>query len=361
MILSNRPTYMEVNISNFLYNIEQIKNKVGPDTKLMPVVKANAYGTYINSRLEILNQFDIVAVATVDEAIDLRKQGYEKEIFILNQPYIEEIDSIAKANITIGVCEKEFLIELGKHDAKFNIHIEIETGMGRTGIYGEGVEDFIKSIPSNVNVEGVYTHFSSADIDDEYTKMQIEKFNNAVQRVKSYYPEIKYVHASASDGIMFYNRSNYNLVRPGLIMYGYSPVGEEKLNLNLKPVAKLKSRITFIKEVEPHTSIGYARSYNTNSKARIATIPIGYADGFRRAFSNRGKVFINGKYAPIVGMVCMDSIMCDITYIDCKVGDEVIIWDNDNIKLEELANMCDTINYEIISCISSRVPRKFIS
>jgi len=360
MILSNRPTYMEINTSNFLYNLEQIKNKVGTGVKLMPVIKANAYGTYLNSQIELLNQFDVVAVAIVDEAIDLRKHGYKKEIFILNQPYKEEIHKIAEDNITVGVCEKEFLIELGKVDAKFNIHIEIETGMGRTGIYCEDIEDFIKYIPSNVVVEGVYTHFSSADIDNEYTKMQIEKFNNAVLKIKSYYPNIKYIHASASDGIMFYGESYYNLVRPGLIMYGYSPVEESRLNIDLKPVAKLKSKIIFIKEVEPNSSIGYARSYNTTNKAKIATIPIGYADGFRRAFSNKGKVFINGKFAPVVGIVCMDSIMCDVTYIDCKVGDDVVIWDNENIKLEDLAKMCDTINYEIISTISSRVPRVFM-
>lgn len=360
MEIETRPTYMEVDLNAFKHNIGQIQNRVGSDIKLMPVIKANAYGTYINTRIDILNDFDIVAVATVDEAVDLREYGYEKEIFILNQPYKDELQKIIDNSITVGICEKSFVKELSKFDYNFIVHIEIETGMGRTGISIEDIDDFIKSIPSNVEVEGVYTHFSSADFDDEYTKKQIEIFKEAVSKLKEYYPNIKYIHSSASDGLLFYPESNFNMVRPGIIMYGYSPLQEELGDIDLKPVAKLKSRITFLKTVEEGTSIGYGRKYITDKETKIATVPIGYADGFRRTFSNNGRVFINGKYAPIVGVVCMDSFMCDVTDIDCQVGDEVVIWDNENIKIEELSKTCDTINYEIISSISNRVPRIFL-
>lgn len=355
-----RPTIMEVDLNAFKSNINQIQDKVGSGVKLMPVVKANAYGTYINTRIDVLNDFDIVAVAIVDEAVDLREYGYEKEIFILNQPYKDEIQRIIDNDITIGICESSFVKELSNYDYKFKAHLEIDTGMGRTGIKSNEVEDFIKILPANVIIEGVYTHFSSADFDDEYTKKQIDDFKIAVEKVKEFIPDVKYIHSSASDGLLFYPESNFNMVRPGIIMYGYSPLQEELGDIDLKPVAKLKSKITFIKTVEAGTSISYGRKYITNKVTKIATIPIGYADGFRRAFSNNGRIFINGKYAPIVGVVCMDSFMCDVTGIDCQVGDDVIIWDNENIKLEELAERCDTINYEIISTISSRVPRVFI-
>ena len=355
-----RPTFMEIDLNAFKHNINQIQDRVGHDIKLMPVVKANAYGTYINTRVDMLNEFDIVAVAIVDEAVDLREYGYEKEIFILNQPYKEEIQRIIDNEITIGICESSFVKELSNYNYKFKAHIEIDTGMGRTGIKSGEVVEFIKSLPSNVIIEGVYTHFSSADFDDEYTKKQIDDFKIAVEKVKEFIPDIKYIHASASDGLLFYPESNFNMVRPGIIMYGYSPLQEELGDIDLKPVAELKSIITFLKTVESGTSIGYGRKYITDKETKIATIPIGYADGFRRTFSNNGRVFINGKYAPIIGMVCMDSFMCDVTDIDCQVGDEVIIWDNENIKLEELSKTCDTINYEIISSVSNRVPRLFI-
>ncbi len=355
-----RPTYMEVDTNAFLHNLNIIKKKVGNSVEVMPIVKANAYGTQLNLRTDILNSFNIVGVANVSEVLMLRNLGYIKDVFILNQPCKGDIPDIVNTRATVGVCEKSFVEELSKFKSEVKIHIEIETGMGRTGITYDEIDDFIKSIPSNVVVEGVYTHFSSADYDDEYTKMQIEKFKEAVSKVKEYYPDIKYIHASASDGIMFYDEAFFTLVRPGLIMYGYSPVEESRLNINLKPVAKLKSMITFLKTVESGTSIGYGRKYVADKKTKIATVPIGYADGFRRALSNKGRVYINGQYAQIVGIICMDSFMCDVTDIDCHVGDEVIIWDNENIKLEELAEECDTINYEIISCISSRVPRKYI-
>ncbi|MBR6252877.1 MAG: alanine racemase [Clostridia bacterium] len=355
-----RPTVMEVDLNAFKHNINQIQDRVGSDIKLMPVVKANAYGTYINTRIDVLNDFDIVAVAIVDEAVDLREYGYEKDIFILNQPYKEEIQRIIDNEITIGICEAGFIKELSKYDYKFKAHLEIDTGMGRTGIKSGEVEELIKNLPKNVIVEGIYTHFSSADFDDDYTKKQIEDFRVAVNKAKELIPDIKYIHASASDGLLFYPESNFNMVRPGIIMYGYSPLQEELGDIDLKPVAKLKSKITFLKTVESGTSIGYGRKYITDKETKIATIPIGYADGFRRAFSNNGRVLIDGKYAPIVGVVCMDSFMCDVTDIDCQVGDEVVIWDNENIKLEELSKTCDTINYEIISSISSRVPRVFI-
>ena len=355
-----RPTVMEIDVDNFLYNIDRIKEKC-PNSKIMPVIKANAYGTYLNTRLDVLNKFDIVAVANVDEAVYIRELGYKKEIFVLNQPYETEIDKIIEYNIVVGVSSYGFINKLALTNKEVHIHIEIGTGMGRTGVHPYRLEKFIDNIASNIKVDGIYTHLSSADIDDDYTKNQIKSFNVAIDTAKKKLGNLKYIHANASNGILNYPESNFNLVRPGIIMYGYKSSEDTLDKIDIKPVASLKSKITFLKEVEEGTSIGYGRSYITKRKSMIGTVPIGYADGFRRTFSNGWKVMINGKLVPIIGKVCMDSFMVDVTDVKgVKLGDDVIIWDNLHITLDELADKCDTINYEILCTISVRVPRKFL-
>ena len=356
-----RPTIMEISIDNFIYNIKEIKKIVGDGVNVMPVFKANAYGTYLNTQIDVLNVFDIVAVALVDEGVALRKIGYQKEIFILNQPDINEIKKIIDYELIPGISSEDFAQALGDTKKEIKVHVEFGTGMGRTGINPQRAEEYIKSLAPNIIVEGVYTHFSSADTDDEYTKKQLHSFNIAVEKAKEICPNLKYIHAAASNAILNYPESHFNLVRPGIIMYGYASSENTLEKIDIKPVAKLKSRITFLKTVPLGTSIGYNRSYITDKETKVATVPIGYADGFRRTFSNNNEVLVNGKLVPIIGKICMDSFMCDVSSLDdVKLGDEVYIWDNDNIKLEDLAQKCDTINYEILSQISSRVPRAFV-
>lgn len=358
-----RPTVLEVNLDNFKYNIEQIKKFLKPETRVMPVIKAEGYGTYINTRLDIINEFDIVAVAIVDEGVELRNLGYKKDIFVLNQPYITEIDKIIENNLIVGVCSKEFLEGAKKKDSKLRVHIEIETGMGRTGVELNNLDSFIEKLKENPNikVEGVYTHLSSADEDFEYTKQQLEKFEKAVGKVKENF-DIKYVHSLASNGIINFKEYQHNLVRPGIIMYGYESGIGIKEKIDLKPVATLKSKITFLKEVEKGTSISYGRRFVTKRKSKIATVPVGYADGLRRILSNTSEVVISNKKVPIIGSICMDSFMVDVTDLEnVSIGDEVYIWDNKIITLEDVAKKCDTINYEILSTIGKRVPRKFIN
>lgn len=350
---------MEISLDIFKYNIRQIQNYIGENIKIMPVIKANGYGTYVNHRLDILNMFDIVAVALVDEAVFLRKIGYEKEIFVLNQPFKSEIDDIIKYNIVVGISSYEFAEMLAKTGKEVTVHVEIGTGMGRTGVHPYKIDKYLKSISSNIKIEGIYTHFSSPDIDNEYTKAQIKSFKHAIDVSKEILGDIKYIHSSASNAILNYPEAHFNLVRPGIIMYGYPGDLHTYDKIKIKPIAKLKSKITFLKIVKEGTSIGYGRSYITKKVTKVATIPIGYADGFRRDFSNGWKVLINGYKVPIIGKVCMDSFMADVTDIEVKLGDDVIIWDNENITLDELAEKCDTINYEIISTISNRVPRYF--
>ena len=356
-----RPVYMEVNLDNFKYNVKQIQEYVDKDVELMPVIKANGYGTYINKNLDILNMFNIVAVANVDEAVFLRNLGYNKEIFVLNQPFETEIEKIIKYNIVVGISSYDFANKLAETNKKVKVHVEIGTGMGRTGVHPYKIDKFLSSLNSNIEVEGIYTHFSAADIDEEYSRHQLHSFNIAVDTAKEILGNIKYIHAAASNALLNFPEAHFNLVRPGIILYGYPGADDTFEKINLKPIAKLKAKVTFLKTVEKGTSIGYSRSYITTKETKVATIPIGYADGFRREFSNGWEVLINGKNAPIIGKVCMDSFMADVTELDdVKLGDEVVIWDNENITLEQLAEKCNTINYEILCTISDRVPRKFI-
>lgn len=354
-----RASVLEVNLNNFLHNVDRVQNYVGKDMNLMPVIKANGYGTHINMCLDVLNKFEIVAVALVDEAVNLRKIGYKKDIFVLNQPYSDEIDLIIENNITIGLSDLAFLEELGKREELVKVHIEIDTGMGRTGVVD--LDKFILELKrySNVIVEGIYTHLSSADSDYEYTNKQLELFEESVLLARKKF-NLKYIHSSASNGLLNFKTSCCNTIRPGIILYGYESYFGALDKIDLKPVCRLKSKITFLKEVEEGTSISYSRSYITNKKTKVATIPMGYADGIRRCLSNKGSVVVNNTLVPIIGKVCMDSFMIDVTEVDVKVGDEVYLFDNELIKIEDIANIYDSINYEVISTISDRVPRSFI-
>lgn len=361
--MNERQSILEISTSAFKHNIEEIKKIIGPNKDIMYVMKANSYGTYLNKNISLIKDFKIIATAIVKEAVELRELGFENEIFVLNQPYLEDIDNVVKYNVTIGIASLSFLEQLSKLKSNFTIHLELETGMGRTGFNIADLDNVLKFLQTtkNIKVEGVYTHLSSADKDQEFTNSQMTLFKQGVAKIKEYYKDIKYIHAEASNGILNVNDAICNLVRPGILLYGYHPADNMPKTLDFRPVAKLKSHVLFIKEVPKGTSISYGRTFITPKKMTIATIGIGYADGIRRNLSNKGKVIIKDKIVPIVGTVCMDSFMIDVTDIkDVKVGDYVYIWDNENITLEEIAEECNTINYEILSTISNRVPRVFI-
>ena len=355
-----RRTCLEVSREAFRKNVSEIRKLVN-DTEIMPVVKANAYGTYLNKDISLMNEFNMVAVAIVDEAIQLRKLGYEKDIFVLNQPYIEEIEDIISNNIIVGVSSIDFLKKTKEYDKKIRVHVELETGMGRTGVLDSNLGEFINNLKaSNALVEGVYTHLSSADLDYEFTNKQNELFNKNVCILKEEFPTIKYVHCAASNGILNFDLGICNLVRPGLILYGYPSCKSAIEKIKLEPVLKFRSSISFIKEINVGDAVSYGRSFVADRKMVVATVGCGYADGVMRKLSNKGFVSVNGKRCKILGNVCMDSFMIDVSDVDCKVGDFVYLFDNEIVTLNEVSDICETINYEVISTISDRVPRKFI-
>lgn len=355
-----RRTCLEVSRQLFRENVKAISEKV-PCAEIMPVVKANAYGTYLNKDIELMNEFNMVAVAIVSEAIQLRELGYKKDIFVLNQPYIEEIEDIISYNIVVGVSSISFLEEINKFNDKVRVHVELETGMGRTGVKDELLDEFIDGlIKSNVLVEGVYTHLSSADIDYEFTKKQIKIFEDGVSKLKDSFDSIKFIHCAASNGILNFDLGICNMVRPGLILYGYPSCKTTFDKIELCPVAKFRSSISFIKEIDEGDAVSYGRSFVASGKMTVATVGCGYADGVKRKLSNKGYVSVNGKRCRILGNVCMDSFMIDISDVDAKVGDSIYIFDNEVVTLDEVSNICETINYEVLATISDRVPRKFI-
>ena len=365
----NRQTELLIDLNAMKHNYEQIQKEC-PNKTILPVLKASGYGIGARTVKAFIDKMnlDIIATALVDEGIVLRVGlDYTGEIVVLNQPAKEDISNIVNFNITTGVCYSEFVEELNKEaekqDRTAKIHIEIETGMGRTGVQIGNLENFLEQIRSfkNIKVEGIYSHFATSDTDIEYAKEQIKVFNEAVKMIKNQISTIKYIHIGNSAGVLNLKDLPGNMIRPGIMLYGHMPDESLKGKINLKPCTTLKSKISFIKEVEKGKSISYGRKYITNKKTIIANVPIGYADGIKRSLSNKGYVVINGEKAPIVGTICMDSFMIDVTHIkDVKIGDDVYIWDNKNITVEDIAKECGTINYEILCTISNRVNRRIV-
>lgn len=366
-----RDTYLEIDLKQVSENIKKIKEYIKGKAEVAPVLKADAYGEGAKQFKEILeeNNIKIISVALTDEAIELRNAGFSQKILILNELLESDLEDIIRYDLTPRISVYEIAVKLNELANKANkiidIHLEIDTGMGRTGIKPSDAAKYVKELKElkNLNIEGIFTHFASADTNPEYTELQIRLFNDTVKRIEKQGIKFKYIHSSASGGIINYlNKTNGNLIRPGIIVYGYMPSREMQNKIDVKPTATLKSKVVFIKNVEKGTPISYGGRYITQNEAKIATIPIGYADGVRRSLSNKGRVYINGKYAPIIGNVCMDNFMVDVTDIpNIKVGDEVIIWDNKNITIEEIADICDTINYEILCTIGKRVARKYLT
>ncbi len=365
----------EINLDAIKNNITKIREKIGDKIKMICVVKADAYG---HGAVEVAktmaeNGVDMFAVAFVDEAIELRKNGIEAPILILGYTPETRIGDVVDFDITQTVYTKEMadsLNEAAKNKGKTaKVHIKVDTGMGRLGFRGsDGDFEDIKYISSlrNIELEGIFTHFSTADeADKAFTYEQAEKFKGVIERLKGENIYFEVIHASNSAGIMEFDEFGFTAVRPGIIQYGLYPSDEVlKDNLEIVPAMSLKSHISFIKEVDSKTPIGYGRAYYTEEKSVIATVPVGYADGYLRSMKDGGRVIINGKFAYIVGRVCMDQFMVDVTDIpDVKIGDEVVLMgEKDGLKItaDDIADIMDTINYEVVCLVSRRVPRVYI-
>ena len=368
------PIWAEINLDNLINNIKEIKNKSN-HSEIIGVVKANAYGHGSVEVSKTLLNFNVnkLAVANIVEAIELRENNITAPIMLLGISENFAINEIINYDVEPTVSSYEFAKELNektKNKNKFiKIHIAIDSGMGRIGFRNNpnDIEEIIKiSELSNLKIESIFSHFSTADCKNkDYSKNQINIYNLILKELETRGVSFNKKNLSNSAAIIDIPESHYDYVRPGIIQYGYYPSNDvNKNNLNIKPVLTWKTRIVHLKEVEKNQYIGYGQTYKTTKKTLVATLPVGYADGYSRGLSNKGKVIIKGKLAPIIGNVCMDQFMIDVTDIeDVKAGDEVILLGHDKevkFDADDMASILNTISYEVLCLIGRRAPRVYI-
>lgn len=367
-----------IDLDSIEYNINSICNKVNPDTALYAVTKADGYGhgaIPIARELEKVDKVRGYAVATAEEAMQLIRAGIKKDILVIGYTFPYAYEQMIENGVRLTVFREDTLMELnetaGRLGKKAFVHIKVDTGMGRIGIlpFDDGYE-FVKTAFSleNIEVEGIFTHFARADETDKANAdEQYELFKSFVEGIEEDLGvTFKVKHCSNSAAIVDLPYMNMNTARAGIILYGLWPSDEvNRKNIDIKPVMKLISHITYVKNVAPGSAISYGGTYVAKTWRRIATIPVGYADGYPRALSNKAHVLIRGQKADIVGRVCMDQMMVDVTEIPgVSEGDEVIIIGSDkynnSITMEELGEMSDHLNYELACDIGKRVPRLFV-
>jgi len=377
-VSDSRPTIAEIDLSALRYNYSRIREAVRPECGILAVVKADAYGHgFMDVALE-LEKLAVTAfgVAFLAEGIQLRKSGIDRPILILGGIYPGQEKKCVGFNLSTAVFDIEQAIALdsaaGRLYRKAKIHVKIDTGMGRLGVPFDTADEFFAALRGlkNIEVEGVLSHFASADELDssgcEYTKMQAERFTQSVAAARQNGFDPLYLHIANSAATFGLDLTGCNLVRPGIALYGALPSADFAGKMDLRPVMALKSRIAMLKKVGPGTSISYARRYTAEESTLVASVPVGYADGYRRALTNRGEVLVRGVRVPVIGTVCMDWIMLDVSKVpEVQVGDTVVLLGSDaeghSIRAEELAEWSGTIAYEFFCGISKRVPRIYVS
>ncbi len=365
-----RPTWAEIDLGALKHNLRSIRKLLNKGAGIMAIVKANAYGHGMNNVSRVLEKEKVnyLGVATLEEAMALRKDRIKTPILVLGSLLPKEASVAIKNNITLTLCNRELFNELkkiGAGAAKPKVHIKVDTGMGRIGVWHEKALEFIIKVKNekNIKLEGIYTHFSIAGRDKFFTQYQIDSFSDILKSLEGLGVSIPIKHAANSIACVDWKNAHLNMARPGIIIYGIYPKRNFPRRIKLRPAFSLKTRIVYLKDTPPGRSISYGRTYITQFHTKIATLPIGYADGYGRILSNRADVLVRGQRAPVVGKVTMDQTMIDVGHVKgVKVGDEVVLigkQGKDEIRIEKLARQAGTIPYEIVTGITSRVPRKY--
>lgn len=370
-----RPVWAEIDLNAIADNCQTVQRLVKPGTEIMAIVKANGYG---HGAVEVAKKAlesgaDRLGVATQQEALELRQAGIKVPILILGFTPLED----APVTIANRLIQTVFSLAQGEalsraateFQTKAVIHLKIDTGMGRIGFAASdsSIAEIVQltSLPG-VEVEGIYTHLAQADsLDKSSARSQLARFDRFLAKLKNEGIEIPVVHAANSAAIMELPESHYDLVRPGIMLYGLYPSPEVNRNqVKLRPALAWKTRVVHVKEVPAGTPISYGGTFVTQRATKVATLPLGYADGLMRLLSNQGRVLINGRRVPIIGRICMDQTMVDVTEAGpVKVGDLVTIighQGDDEITADEMAEAAGTINYEIVCAVGNRVLRKYI-
>lgn len=374
-------TWAEISLNAIEHNYNVIRNKVADDTKVCCVIKADGYGHGAVELSQVYEKLgaDFFAVSNIDEGIEIRKSGSKLPIVILGYTPVSEAENFAEYDISQAVFSLEYAKELSEkcveEDCICKMHIKVDSGMSRIGFMCQefprdeySIEEICEAccLP-NLEVEGLFTHFCVSDEDAEgreFTNKQYENFIHVRDSLKKRGVDISVVHCSNSGAIEDYPETCCDMVRAGIILYGLAPSSKLADRLDLVPAMTLKTVVAFVKEVQKGATISYGRTFTADRKMKIATVPIGYADGFIRQNAKDGYMMVNGKKAKIVGRICMDQTMLDVTDIeDVKTGDEVVVFgtgENGEPTADSLAENTGTINYETVCLVGKRVPRIYI-
>jgi alanine racemase len=365
-------SWVEVDLGNFAANWAEMKRLVGPAAQIMQVVKADAYGhgAIEISNVALGNGASCLGVANADEGVQLRVSGITAPIIILSPATDSEIDQIIKYNLVPSVSDLGFAREFQKRAKKAGIrapiHVEVDTGMGRGGTTREEAVPVIREIATfpNLCMEGIFTHFAESEIISYYNDLQWRSFTEILEKLAAHNITIPIRHISNSGAILNYPQFHLDMVRPGIISYGIYPSPETRQKAALAPVMSFKTRVVLVKEFPAGYSIGYGRTFITRRPTRIATIPVGYGDGFGWLLGNQGEALIQGKRVPIAGRISMDMCTLDVSQIpECQVGEEVVLMGeqgDERITADEIARKVNTISYEILCALGKRAPRVFL-
>lgn len=353
-------SWVEIDLKQLKSNIRLYQASLLSGQEIISVVKADAYGHGDVESAMALQEAGVVhfAVSNIEEGIRLRKYGIIGSILILGYTPINRLEDAVKYDIMQAIISEDYADQVWLTGLPVKVQIAIDTGMNRIGFDGENVDwcvDAIEKYANKMNLLGIFTHLAAADENEEFTGHQIDLFSRIAEKLA--YLNLEYVHCLNSAGGMWHNYEATRFVRLGIVMYGLKPNYERELPAGIKPILTWKSVISMVKVVKKDEYIGYGLSYRATIDRVIATIPTGYADGYNRMLSNRGKVIVNGKKAPIVGKVCMDQFMIDVTdIVDVHVGDEVVLI-GEEYSADDMAVEIGTIGYEVVCDISKRVPR----
>ena len=368
-----RPTYAEINLAAIKHNIAQLRSRLQPGTRFMAVVKANAYGhgAVPVSQTALAAGADCLAVAIPEEGAELRAAGITAPILVLGLTLPEQAPMVVKHNLTATICTEDQIKALSQAARETGrvarVVIKVDTGMHRIGLPPEELLSFIAKVHAapNLDLRGVFTHLATADAHDKtFAQRQIDCFTAAVKAVEAAGIRFSFISAANSAAIIDLPQGHFNTVRGGIAMYGLPPSQEMHHQLDLLPALQFKTKIVFIKQIQPGDTVSYGCTYQADAPTYIATLPVGYADGFSRRLSNTGEVLIGGRRRPIVGRVCMDQVMVNLGPVcNAAVGDEVVLLGRQGkemITADEIAQRLGTINYEVVCAISHRVPRIYV-